>query len=312
MTDFAAIDDKLTTPAFFTTFEHHAVFRQLREVDPVHWTVGHAVRPYWSITRHADCVQVLEDAESFSSEFGPIIPPSAVPPTAEQRHAMGFGLVPTHTDPQRHLLVRRPFNKHWSAPAIARLRGKVSACVDAILAEVLPLGACDLVEDIVAQLPVRLVCEMMGVPQADRPLMRQYAAAFLGAEDPAYQIDGDAAKTQRVMMKNLFDYMFTLAKQRREIPADDFTSIAGRLEVNGEKLDDRDLGWWCFSFVAAGLESTRNALSVGLLELMRCPEQAARLRGSFAGAAGGGGNCPLGEPFQAQVQSGGARLQLER
>jgi cytochrome P450 len=81
-----------------------------------------------------------------------------------------------------------------------------------------------------------------------------------------------------VMMQALHDYMFNLAKQRREQPGDDFTSIAGTLLVEGEKLDDRDLGWWCFSFVAAGLESTRNAMSVGLLELMRHPEQAHRLR----------------------------------
>lgn len=278
MTDWTSVDASVTTPSFFAAGDYHALFKRLRADDPVHWTVGRAVRPYWSITRYADCVRVLEDAETFSSEHGPILPPTADEPTPEQRHAMGYGSVPTHTDPPRHLLVRRPFNKHWAAPAIARLRPKIAACIDAILSEVSARGECDLVEDVAAQLPARFVCELMGVPAEDRPRIRHYAAAFLGAHDPAYQIDGDETKTQRTMMKALFDYMSDLAGRRRGQPADDFTSIAASIEINAAPIDDRDLGWWCFAFVAAGLESTRNALAAGLFELMRQPGEAERLR----------------------------------
>lgn len=279
MDRWSAIDEKLTTPAFFATGEHHALFRELRAADPVHWTEGTgAARPFWSITRHADCVRILEDAATFSSEHGGIMPPTADYPTPEQRHATGYGALPTHIDPPLHLKIRQPFNKHWSVPAIARMKAKVQACVDAIMAEVLPRGECDLVEDVAAQLPARLVCEMMGVPMEDRPAIRHYCAAFMGAQDPHYQIDGDERKTQAVMMKSLFDYMLALAVERRNDPRDDFTSIAAALQVDGERLDDRLLGWWCFGFVAAGLETTRNALSVGLYELIRRPDQAARLR----------------------------------
>lgn len=278
MTDWNAIDEKLTTPAFFTTGEHHALFREMRRAEPVHWTVGKAVKPFWSITRYKDIVRVLDDAETFSSEHGGIMPPTAVDPTPEERHAGGYGSVPTHTDPPRHQLLRRPFNKHFSAPAIARLRANVNAVVAEIIGEVLPLGACDLVEDMVAQLPVRLVCEMMGVPTADRPMIRHYCAAFLGAQDPAYQIDGDELKTQRTMMTNLFRYMFDLAMERRKAPTDDFTSLVGNMEVDGAPMSERDIGWWCFSIVAAGLESTRNAMAMGFRELMLQPDQADRLR----------------------------------
>ena len=276
--DWDDVDDKLTTPAFFATGQHHELFRKMRAAEPVHWTVGKSVRPYWSLTRYADCVRVLEDAPTFSSEHGGIMLPTAEYPSPEQRHAMGYGSIPTHTDPPRHLMLRQPFNKHWSVPAVARMRDKVARCVDEILAEVSPRGECDLVDDVAAQLPARLVCELMGVPQEDREKIRYYCSAFMGAQDPHYQIDGSEVKTQQVMMKNVFDYMFNLAVERREKPADDFTSVAAQLQVQGEKLNDRDLGWWTFSFVAAGLETTRNALSVGLYELMRHPDQWERLR----------------------------------
>ncbi len=278
MLDWADADDKLTTPAFFTTGQHHQLFREMRAAEPVHWTVGKAVRPFWSVTRHADCLRVLEDARTFSSEHGGVMPATAEYPPPEQRRAMGYGSNPTMTDPPRHLALRQPFNKYWAAPAIGRMRDKVSACVDGILDEIAPRGGCDLVDDVAAQLPARLVCDLMGVPGPDRDRVRYWCAAFMGAQDPAYQIDGDELKTQRVMMKNLFDYMLSLALARRDDPEDDFTSVAARIEVGGDRLDERDLGWWAFSFVAAGLETTRNALSVGLYELMRNPGQAERLR----------------------------------
>lgn len=279
MTDWTEVNDQLTTPAFFATGGHHALFKRLRAEDPIHWTDGAgAARPFWSVTLHADCVRILEDAETFSSEHGGIMLPTADYPTPEQRHAMGYGALPTHIDPPLHLKIRQPFNKHWSVPAIARMKGKIQACVDAIMADVLPRGECDLVEDVAAQLPARLVCEMMGVPEADRADIRYYCAAFMGAQDPQYQIDGSEQKTQMVMMQAVFDYMYKLATERRFDPRDDFTSVAGSLRVDEQLLDDRMLGWWCFSFVAAGLETTRNALSVGLYELMQHPDQAERLR----------------------------------
>ena len=142
MADWTRLDEDLTTPAFFTTPAFHAAFERLRTEDPVHWTTGRAVRPFWSITRHADCVAVLEDAHGFSSRLGGIMPLTADEPPPEQRVALGFDSIPTFLDPPRHQEVRRPFNRHFAAPAMARLRGAIAQAVDAILGEVLPVGAC--------------------------------------------------------------------------------------------------------------------------------------------------------------------------
>ena len=278
MPNWQAIDDQLTTPAFFATGRHHEVFRLMREEDPIHWTVGKAVRPFWSLTRHADCKLMFEDAQTFSSEHGGIMPATAEYPLASEREALGYGANPTMTDPPRHLMMRQPFNKHWSAPAVARFRDAIQRHVDEIIAEILPRGACDLVEDLAAELPARLVCDLMGVPEADRRWIRNSLAAYMGAQDPQYQIEGSELKTQRTLLRQLFDYAFGLALDRRNSPAEDFTSIAATLRVNDAPMPDRDLAWWVFSFIAAGLETTRDALAVGIFELMRHPEQAERLR----------------------------------
>lgn len=269
---------QLTDPHFFASGDYHALFRRLRSEEPVRWTDGDAPRPFWSVTRHADCISILRDPATFSSRLGGLMPLSAEEPDEAALEAGGYGSIPTHTDPPRHLGIRRPFNKHFSAPTIAPMQPRVQKCVDAIMAEILPRGGCDLVADVSAQLPSRIVCEMMGVPDADRDRISYHCAAFLGAQDPIYQIDGDPLKTQRTNMRALFEYMFDLAMRRREAPTDDFTSVIGNMTIDGAPLSDRDVGWWCFSVVAAGLETTRDALSVGMLELLTNHAEANRLR----------------------------------
>jgi cytochrome P450 len=279
MAQWQEMDDNLTTSSYYATGKFHDDFRRLRHEDPVHWTEGNAVRPFWSITRHADCAAVLDDPHAFSSEYGGIMPLTAEEPTPEQRHALGFGSLPTFLDPPRHLTIRQPFNKHFSIPAIARMRGGIQAVVDSLVNAVLPRGECDVVKDLVGPLPALLVCQMMGVPREDWDEVRRLCEAFMGAQDPSLQIDGDKLKTQRVMIQTLFQYMFDLAMQRRQQPTDDFTSLIGNMVLaDGEPLSERDVGWWCFSLVVAGLETTRGALSAGFLGLIQQPDQAARLR----------------------------------
>ncbi|MGE3746859.1 MAG: cytochrome P450 [Sphingomonadaceae bacterium] len=277
--DELEIDEKLTNSAFFTKpAEYHELFKALRAERPVHKTRGKAVRPYWSVSRYEDCKAILEDADLFSSRLGGNLPLTATEPTPEEYHRLGMDAQPTHIDPPRHNIIRQPLNRHFSAPVIARMRDSIQTAVDSIMEEVLPRGECDLVEEVCAPLPVIMVCEMMGVPREDWPKVRHYCAAFMGAQDPAYQIDGDRLKTQRVMMLSLFEYMLKLAMDRRREPKDDFTTLVGNMVADGQPLSEHQVGWWCFSLVAAGLETTRNTLSAGILGLIDNPQQADRLR----------------------------------
>lgn len=278
MAELDLIGEGLTNPNFFAAGKHYDAFATLRQKDPVHWTTGNSIKPYWSITRHTDCVTILRDPESFSSRLGGLMPLTAEEPTPEQKEKGGYGSIPTHTDPPRHLHIRRPFNKYFSQPSIAKLQPLVEECVQKIIAEIAPLGQCDLVQDVTAILPCRVICQMMGVPEADQPEIQYQVAAFLGAEDPEFQVKGNAAQTQMQALHTVFDYMFDLAMRRRTSPCNDFTSIVGTMEVDGEKLSERDVGWWCFSLVAAGLETTRDALAVGYRELINNPSQAEELR----------------------------------
>lgn len=277
--DWKDIDNKITSNAFYATNEFHDVFRMMRKEDPVHWTDGSYGRPLWYITRYDDTAAILTDNDTFSSKFGGNLPPDPDQIFRIDQHAAGFGSLPTFVDAPRHMKLRRPFNKHFTTPVIAKMTDTVRTITNQILDEVEPRGQCDLVDDVAAQLPMRLVCDMMGVPEQDWALMRSYAHSFMGSTDPDFRRPGmSESESQLSAQKDLFDYMTALALEKRKKPTEDFTSLIASMTMDGEPWEDRDVGWWCFSMIAGGLETTRNAVATGMLALIENPDQAALLR----------------------------------
>jgi cytochrome P450 len=275
-------DADLTDPEFFATHDPHAIFKQLRAEDPVHWTRGRLSRGFWSLTRYEDLLKVYRDARTYSSErYGTGLPSSPeteagrggedVPP--EQR-ANGTMLV--ITDPPRHDGLRRLFRTPFLPRAVAQMGARARQIVAEIVDEVAPAGRCDFVLDVATRLPMAIICEMMGIPRADWGLMFKLGNMSLGNEDPEFQV-GSAAETQRRGFQGLTDYCFQLAQERRRNPGDDLISLIANGEIDGKKLTDPEVSFNCQMFVIAGLETTRNAISGGVLELIRARDQFERL-----------------------------------
>lgn len=275
MTDWTEIDRAITTSQFFAGCDYHDAFARLRREDPVHLTNGDYGRPFWSVTRYDDVVQVLTDAETFSSRFGGHLPPDPEEIFKVDQYASGYGSLPTYTDAPRHMQYRRPFNRHFTTPVVARLTEGVQQLCREIVDEVAPLGRCDLVENVAAELPARYVCNLMGVPEADMPQMRRYTSVFLGSQDPDHRLDNMTPSESRLhAQKEMYDYLLALALKRREDPRDDMTTlIADMTHSDGTPWEDRDVGWWCWSMVAAGLDTTRNGFSLLMYALLSDHEQ---------------------------------------
>jgi cytochrome P450 len=279
VTDLSKIDDDLTTPEFFAGTGFHEAFAVLRREDPVHWTQGRYERGFWSLSRYEDVLRLLDEPELFSIKNGPHLPPEAREFTDEQLRAMGMDVGIASTDPPLHKGRRAPMNPHFSVPAVGKLRGEVAAITEEILAEVAPRGEADIVEDLAAQLPVRLFLPMMGVPREDWKFVRSLTIALLHPEDPEFKREGeDATQTMIDAQQQLYNYMYRLVGKRREQSADDFTSLIANMKVAGELLDQREATWYCLTVIQGGLETTRNAAAMGMYELIRDPRQAQLLR----------------------------------
>jgi cholest-4-en-3-one 26-monooxygenase len=279
MNEWNEIDNKILDPAWYTQPEEfHRVFKELRDDDPVHWTENDAYgRHHWTLTRYDHVKEYLLDPARFSSREDSRVPRSPKRKTPEERHAQGWDTNIATIDDPYHNLYRRPINKHFSVPAIAKMSDDVDRIVDEILADISERGTCDLVEDIAAQVPGKVVFRLLGVPECDWGYLQEASWQWLAAADPRYIIDGDELATSLYGQKKILDYCTDLALERRKDPRDDFATTIAQMLVDGDALSTHEMKVWFMTMIGGGLETTRNAGGVGLWLFMNNPEQRALL-----------------------------------
>jgi cytochrome P450 len=270
------IDHALTDPAFFVANDPHPIWKRLRQEDPIHWTRG-SVSPFWSVTRYDDIVRVFCEPNLFSSMRGLIVPSS---PEMEELtpEMMGAGDMMIMTDPPLHGAMRRAFNRLFLPRPVGKYESPGQLLVAEILDEVMKDGKCDFVVDVAARLPMAFICEIMGVPRKDWADVFKWGNMSIGFEDAEYQTESASPmETRRQGVMNLGTYCAKLALQRRGGDGEDLLSVLGNAQVNGQKLTELQLfhnGWL---YIIGGLETTRNAISGGLLALIEHPEERTRL-----------------------------------
>ena len=271
------IDRALTDPGFFVDNDPHPVWAQLRREDPVHWTAG-LVRPFWSVTRYDDIVAAFAEPNLFSSQRGVLTIPSSREMEQITPEMMGAGKMMIMTDPPLHTAMRRAFNRLFLPRAVGKYASPGVALVGEILEEVLERGHCDFVVDVAARLPMAFICEIMGIPREDWPNMFKWGNMAVGFEDEEYQVEsGSALETRAVGGASLGRYTCELAFKRRGGEGEDLLTVLGNATLNGRLLTDSELALNGFLYIVGGLETTRNAISAGLLALIQHPEQRAEL-----------------------------------
>jgi cytochrome P450 len=254
----------------------HDVFRVVRREQPVRWSEplvieGQYIFPgFWSITKYDDIVTISRDPATFISGKG-----FTMGSDPENPHpAEGIGKLLLATDPPRHVRLRRLINKGFTPRAVAAFEPHVRGFVGGIIDEIAERGGCDFVTDVAAQLPLAVICEMMGVPRQDWQLMFDLTNKVLGGDDPEYQSEG--ADTDRTINEGhirMFGYFMGMLGERRAQRREDLVSVLVDAEIDGDKLTDEEILYFCFLLIVAGNETTRNAISGGMLAFSQHPEQ---------------------------------------
>jgi cytochrome P450 len=270
--DYRYIDEALSDPGFFVEHDPHPLWRQLREEDPIHWTEG-LVRPFWSITRYDDIIAVVSEPALFSSAYL-ISLPSSLELEQLTPEMLGSGEMMLMTDPPLHAAMRRAFNRLMLPRAVGRFEVPGPQLVREILDEALARGECDFVLDVAARLPMAFICEIMGIPRSDWPDMFRWGNMIAGNEDTEYQVDsGSALETRQQGTRNIGNYCIRAALERRGGDGEELLSVLGNARINSRLLTERELAHNGVLYVGAGLETTRNAISAGLLALLEHPAE---------------------------------------
>jgi cytochrome P450 len=185
-------------------------------------------------------------------------------------------------DDPRHAKIRRIVSKVFTPRMLEQLVGSVQQIVEDVLDAARAKaeagdGSIDVVADIAAPIPLRVICDMMGVPAEDRPLILAMSNIVLSGGDPELVENQDDPLTAFLEAgMTLAGVMERLAAERLERPTDDLTTALVRSEVDGERLSHAEIASFFILLLVAGNETTRNAISQGILALSEHPEQRAR------------------------------------
>jgi cytochrome P450 len=255
--------------------ERAAAFAALREREPVPFfpepDIGLPRGPgFWALTRLDDVVEASRNAAVFTSGKGAT---NVVDQPPEFREFYGSMI---NMDDPRHARLRRIVSRGFTPRRLADLTDEVQRTARAIVDDVIGQGGCDAVSAISARLPLKIVCDMMGVPESQYGFVFDRSNIILGPNDPEYVAEtGNIVTVLLQAGHDLAELMRDLGRHRVEHPTDDVTSALVNAEIDGERLTPDELASFFILLVVAGNETTRNAISWGLHLLTEHPEQRA-------------------------------------
>ncbi|MDN5920586.1 MAG: cytochrome P450 [Pseudonocardia sp.] len=230
---------------------------------------GDRAQGFHALVRHADIVEASTSPELFASEPSVTTPP----PPRWVRTVFGDSMV--NMDGRRHTDLRRIVQKAFTPRRISLIEESIRRICAEIVDDVASRGQGDFVQTVAAPLPTHVICEMMGIPRERRGMVM---AQVTGSTE-LIGVEGAQRRRLRVPGRNLAALtrlhmlVRSIGAQRRRNPAGDLISDLVAAQVDGDRLDGRQLGAFFSLLLVAGIETTRNAITHGLRLLTAHPDQ---------------------------------------
>jgi cytochrome P450 len=244
------------------------------DIDPMYfWLQDHeplsrVKLPYgdegWLLVRYDDCRIAMGDPRFSLAQAAA----ADVPRLTPQR----YGASLTDLDPPEHTRLRRLVAKAFTARQASQLRFHAERIADELLDTMVAAGSpADLVQNFAVPLPGLMICEMLGVPYADRDQFREWVSAFMSTT-------ALSAEQRNAKIGQLAGYLATLAGQRRKTPTDDLIGSLVTASDEGDRLTGDEVIELALQLLAAGYESTASQITNFLYVLLTHPDQLALLR----------------------------------
>ena len=268
MNGFWDQSDSFRDGAFFT-LRHERPVPFFAEPELPGFPVGPG---FWSVTTFDDVWKVSRNPKTFSSV------PSIVLADQPPEVAEFFGSMIVLDDP-RHARLRLIVQKAFTPRVVALVEEAVRVRTREIVQRMVerhPDGRCDIVREVAAPLPLQIICSMMGIPEEDEERVFRWTNVILGE----FETEDDFAMFEQVA-NEIGAFGIAMAAQRRSDPTDDLCSALVQAEVDGERLTDAEIASFFILLAAAGNETTRNAITHGVLQLTHHPDQRERWSTEF-------------------------------
>jgi cytochrome P450 len=234
---------------------------------------------YYALVRHADVAEASRRPDVFSSGKGAT---SIVDLPVEFNEYFGSMI---NMDDPRHARLRRIVSRAFSPRMVAKFGQDAQQAATAIVDDLLATGPCDFVQHVAARLPLKIICDMMGIPDDQYEMVFANTNIILAGSDPEFVSENLDEVVIQVLGAGqaLAELVTGLAAARAQAPADDLVSALVTANIDGEQLTSAELASFFILLVVAGNETTRNALSHALMLLTEFPDQRALLLADLEG-----------------------------
>ncbi len=263
----------------------HGTFQRLRDEAPVSWFEEPDGSGFWAVTKHADVIEVSRDYHRFTASRGIRIEEMDEDELEARRSMMEH-------DPPEHTRLRRLVQPGFTPRVVSTYEDAFRRLVGVVFDGVLPLGRFDFVTEIARELPIRMLCRLLGIPEADAGKMVAWGDQMISNADPEYTpvvIDRVDTEEWRLLpfrspaALEVFRYAEEIALERRKGPRDDIITTLLTAEPDGEPLTDLEFKNFFTLLMVAGNETTRHTISHALTFFQHHPDQLALFRENPSG-----------------------------
>lgn len=262
--------EALIDPVVFNPYDYdfhedpYPTYARLRKESPLYHNseIG-----FWALSRHADVLRAFRDNTRLSSANGVSLDPAAYGPHAHL--VMSFLAM----DDPRHARLRQLVSRGFTPRRVAELEGRILELTRQYLEPALGAGEFDWIAEMAGKLPMDVISELMGVPQADRAELRRLADLVVHREDGVLDVPQASVEASITLMT----YYKDMIAQRRRSRTEDLTSALLDAEIDGDKLADQEILGFMFLMVVAGNETTTKLLGNAAYWGARNPDQVERV-----------------------------------
>ncbi len=249
-----------------------AEWDELRRTAPIWWQAQPTGRDgfhdsgHWVLTRHAEVKEVSRNDAMFSAYENTAIIRFSEGIEREQIEMQRVILL--NMDAPQHTRMRAIISRGFTPRAVNGLREALDARAKNIVQTALSSGAGEFVRDVACELPLQAIAELLGVPQEDRGKIFDWSNRMVSYDDPDYDPeDGNTAVFE------MLSYFMAVAEERKANPASDIVTKLVTADIDGQELTSDEFGFFTILLSVAGNETTRNAISHGMVAFMEHPEQ---------------------------------------
>lgn len=252
----------------------YALFDELREHDPVAYIDHPEYLPFWSLSKYDDIKSIGSQNDRFLSAPRTVLQPSEVEDMWEEKLGTRNGLETLiHMDSPKHLKLRR-VTRDWFLPrSVERLMPQMQALAKTYVDKMQDMGGeCDFVKDVALLYPLRVIMQILGIPEQDELKMLKLTQELFGANDPDQQRGTDFDDGLAVIM-DFFAYFGEIIERRKQQPTDDLASVIANAQVDGKPMESFDQISYFIIAATAGHDTTSATIAGGLRALVEFPEQ---------------------------------------